>query len=89
MLELKDLEAIEVDGINSLFLPFLVEQGVGGPSEHAEAIRNSLDMKSKLEVFVLKGLDISSGGLNVLYQKELVSRGFAGKASEDHILLRQ
>jgi hypothetical protein len=89
LLELKDFEAIEVDGIDGLFLPFLVEQGVGGPSEHAEAVRNSLDMKCKLEVFVLKGLDISGGGLNMLNQEELISRGLAGKASEDHILLRQ
>ena len=46
-------------------------------------------MKCKLEIFVLKGLDISSGGLNMLYQKELVGRGLAGKASEDNILLRK
>lgn len=53
LLELKDFEAIEVNGVYGLFLPFLVEKGVGGPSEHAEAIRNSLDMKCKLEIFVL------------------------------------
>jgi hypothetical protein len=53
LLELKDFEAIEVDGVDGLFLPFLVEDGVGGPSKHAEAIRNSLDMKCKLKIFVL------------------------------------
>jgi ABC-type Fe3+/spermidine/putrescine transport system ATPase subunit len=53
LLELKNFETIEVDGVDGLFLPFLVEKGVGGPSEHAEAIRNSLDMKCKLEIFVL------------------------------------
>jgi hypothetical protein len=29
LLELKDFETIEVDGVDSLFLPFLVEKGVG------------------------------------------------------------
>jgi len=87
LLELKDFKTIEVDGVDGLFLPFLVEKGVSGPSKHAEAIRNSLDMKSELEIFVLKDLDISDGGLNMLYQEELISRGFAGKASKDHILL--
>jgi hypothetical protein len=31
LLELKDLESVEVDGVNSLFLPLLVEHGHGGP----------------------------------------------------------
>ena len=53
LLELKDFEAIEVDGVDGLFLPFLVKDGVGRPGEHAEAISNSLDMKCKLEIFVL------------------------------------
>ena len=48
LLELKNFEAIEVDGVDGLFLPFLVEEGVCRPGEHAEAICNSLDMKCEL-----------------------------------------
>ena len=53
LLELKNFETIEVDRVDGLFLPFLVEEGVCRPGEHAEAICNSLDMKCELEIFVL------------------------------------
>ncbi len=42
LLQLKNLETIEVDGVDGLLLPFLVKHGLRTPGEHAEAVSDGL-----------------------------------------------